>query len=140
MAVTSRPHDGPPHTRGGAAIKRVVVVEDNSDSRQMFVEFLEAAGHEVYWAEDGRPALELLRRIHADIAFIDIGLPGLDGYEIARRLRAEPGGRGTMLVAVTGYGQAEDRERALAAGFDAHLVKPVDPAALEAVLLDANRT
>jgi signal transduction histidine kinase len=136
----SRPPDGePPPTRAGT-IKRIVVVEDNTDSRQMFVELLEAAGHEVYWAEDGRPALDLLRRIQADVAFIDIGLPGLDGYEVARRLRAEPGGRKTMLVAVTGYGQAEDRERALAAGFDAHLVKPVDPAALEAVLLDANRT
>jgi signal transduction histidine kinase len=122
---------------GTAGTRRVVVIEDNSDSREMLAEWLRFAEHEVYCAEDGLSGVALLHRVLPDVAFVDIGLPGLDGYEVASRFRAAPGGRAGRLIALTGYGQADDRERALAAGFDEHLVKPVDPQVLERVIAEA---
>jgi two-component system CheB/CheR fusion protein len=88
---------------------------------------LEADGHEVYKAEDGPSALEIFRRTRPQVAVVDIGLPGMDGYELARQLRSEPSGHEVVLIALTGYGFPEDRERSRAAGFDDHLVKPVAP-------------
>jgi two-component system, sensor histidine kinase len=112
--------------------RRVLVVEDNEDAREMLRNLLHILGHEVHEACDGASGIEEARRVRPDAALIDIGLPGIDGYEVARRIRAEvPGAR---LVAVTGYGQPEDRERALAAGFDVHLVKPVDLDQLQRLL------
>jgi PAS domain S-box-containing protein len=112
--------------------RRVLVIEDNDDAREMLRNLLRMFGHEVHEACDGARGLEEARRLRPDAALIDIGLPGMDGYEVARRIRADlPGAR---LVALTGYGQPEDRERALAAGFDAHLVKPVDPDQLQRLL------
>jgi CheY-like chemotaxis protein len=109
----------------------------------MLRHLLERAGHEVHEATDGLSGLDLALRLELDAAVIDIGLPGLDGYEVARRVRAA-GRAGMLLVAVTGYGQAGDRQRSREAGFDAHLTKPVDPLALEALLanlpLDPRRT
>jgi len=88
------------------------------------------AGHEVETSEDASSGLDKLRTFQPEIALIDIGLPGVDGYALARMARQTPEARATYLVALTGYGQDEDRQRALAAGFDAHMTKPVDPAKL----------
>lgn len=105
--------------------RRVLLIEDNADSRDMYRLLLELDGHDVLEADDGTRGLELLRTELPDLALVDIGLPTLDGYEIARRFRAEPGADRTVLIALTGYGSVEDRERSREAGFDYHLVKPV---------------
>jgi K+-sensing histidine kinase KdpD len=110
--------------RRDAVRLRVLLVEDNRDAREMLRSLLELSGHEVHEAEDGRQALDIAMQVETDVALIDIGLPGLDGYEVARRLKEQ--GRPTRLVALTGYGQPGDRRRSMDAGFDAHLVKPVD--------------
>jgi len=104
----------------------VLVVDDNEDAAELLAEALGARGHEVAVAFDGPSALGLLARFHPRVALLDLGLPVMDGYELARRLRALPGGRGMSLVAVTGYGQGPDRRASAQAGFDVHLVKPVD--------------
>ena len=106
--------------------RRVVLVEDQADAREMMRLSLELSGHEVFEAGDGPGAVEVLLRIVPDIAFVDLGLPIFDGYEVARRVRSVHGPT-IVLIALTGYGQPEDRARAEAAGFDLHLVKPVDP-------------
>lgn len=93
----------------------------------MLRDALTLAGHDVYEAADGPAGLDLARQHAPEVALIDVGLPGLDGYEVARRIRAGEGGKAVRLVAITCYGQAEDRQRALDAGFDAHLTKPVSP-------------
>jgi len=116
------------------AARRILIVEDNADARAMLRHLLEAAGHEVHEASDGRQGLAMALSLRPDVALIDLGLPGLDGYEIARQLRASDDRRNILLVAVTGYGSPEDRERSLLAGFDVHLVKPVDPDMLAGVL------
>jgi two-component system CheB/CheR fusion protein len=95
---------------------------------------LQASGHEVCAAHDGHEALETAARFQPQVVLLDIGLPKLDGYEVARRLRRQPGLDKALLVALTGYGQEEDRRRSLEAGMDRHLVKPVDPAELERLL------
>ena len=112
--------------------RRVLIIEDNEDAREMLRNLLQLSGHEVHEAGDGATGVEQARRVRPEAALIDIGLPGMDGYEVARRIRADL--PGTRLVALTGYGQPEDRDRALAAGFDVHLVKPVDPDQLERLL------
>jgi PAS domain S-box-containing protein len=117
----------PPAAAPGDARRRVLVVEDNDDAREMMQMLLECAGHEVATAVDGPAGLAQLERFQPDVAVIDIGLPGIDGYEVARKVRAIPRSRGLRLIAVTGYGQAEDRRKALDAGFDLHITKPVDP-------------
>jgi PAS domain S-box-containing protein len=118
---------------GPAAARRVLIVEDNDDAREMLRNLLRLLGHEVHEARDGVTGVREARRIRPDVALIDIGLPGIDGYEVARRVRADV--PGVRLVAVTGYGQPDDLERARAAGFDVHLVKPVDPQQLQQALL-----
>jgi signal transduction histidine kinase/ActR/RegA family two-component response regulator len=115
--------------------RRVLIIEDNRDAREMFRMMLELAGHEVLEAEEGVGGLELLKTACPDVAVIDVGLPGLNGYEIARRFREESGGtNGVMLVALTGYGTPEARERSRQAGFDHHLIKPVNAEALQAIM------
>lgn len=114
--------------------RRVLIVEDNHDAGEMYRILIELAGHEALVAENGVLGLELFKSTHPDIAFVDIGLPGMDGYEIARRFRAEPDGANVFLVALTGYGSASDRDRTRQAGFDLHLLKPVDPQTLQSVL------
>jgi signal transduction histidine kinase len=111
---------------------RILLVEDNGDARQMLQMLLTLAGHEVDSAGDGVTGLEQALRIRPDVVVVDLGLPGLDGYEVARRLRAE--GLDLGLIALTGYGQPADRERAMAAGFDTHVVKPVEPGHLTEVI------
>jgi CheY-like chemotaxis protein len=122
----------PPDRREG---KRVLVVDDHEDSLDLVREVLSEAGHEVATALDGEAALGLLAAGPFDVALVDIGLPGIDGYEVARQARARVGD-GLVLVAVTGYGAASDRERALEAGFDSHLVKPLEIAAVLAAVTD----
>lgn len=107
--------------------RRIIVVEDNPDAAESLAMSLALAGHQVKMAHDGRQALAVSAVFHPDIALLDIGLPEINGYELARQIRAQPWGRHILLVAVTGWGQDEDRRSALAAGFDEHLTKPVDP-------------
>jgi CheY-like chemotaxis protein/two-component sensor histidine kinase len=114
--------------------RRIVLVEDQEDARDALRLWLEGWGHQVNDAADGKRGLDLIVTTRPDLAVIDVGLPGLDGYEVARAVRAEPGGEAVHLVALTGYGQPEDRRRAREAGFSAFLVKPVDPEALLRVL------
>ena len=118
------------------ARRDILVVEDNPDARETLQRLLELAGHAVCTAGDGAAGLQAALTQHPEVALIDIGLPLMDGYEVARRIRAAEAGTGrhALLIAVTGYGLPEDRERALAAGFDAHVVKPVDSQALEELL------
>ena len=112
--------------------RRILIVEDNPDSREMLRFLLELAGHEVHEASDGPGGLEALSQLRPDVALVDVGLPGFDGYELARRAREA--GHTARLVALTGYGLPEDHRRSREAGFDAHLVKPVEPDQLSAVL------
>jgi two-component system CheB/CheR fusion protein len=112
----------------------VVIVEDNDDSRMMMCELLELSGFQCHTAATGTLGLEVIDELMPDVALIDIGLPEIDGLEVARRLRKIPKHQQLLLVALTGYGQREDREAARAAGFDTHLVKPVDFEALMALL------
>jgi len=116
--------------------RRLLIVEDNADAREGLQMLLTLAGHQVETSEDAASALEKLRAFQPEIALIDIGLPGVDGYALARMVRQTPEARTTCLVALTGYGQAEDRQMALAAGFDAHMTKPVDPEKLCAFLAE----
>jgi CheY-like chemotaxis protein len=112
---------------------RILVVEDNEDARQMLQMLLMLTGHEVHAAGDGPSGLEMARTKKPDIAVIDLGLPGMDGFEVARRLRAGPE-KHMRLIALSGYGQSEDRRKTREAGFDMHLVKPVDPARLSTAI------
>jgi signal transduction histidine kinase/CheY-like chemotaxis protein len=117
---------------------RVVLVEDNLDLLDMIRELLESCGCQVATAPDGTSGLELLLRQQPDIAFVDIGLPGIDGFQVAERLRARDSGE-TYLVAMSGYGQPDDQKRALDAGFDRHLTKPVTADALREAMGTARR-
>jgi signal transduction histidine kinase/ActR/RegA family two-component response regulator len=114
--------------------RRIVVVEDNADVRESLRHALELEGHEVHDASDGPLGVAVILRLCPDVALIDIGLPGFDGYQVARRVRASATGKSVHLVALTGYGQPEDRRHALEAGFDTHVVKPVSLDALLAAI------
>ena len=112
----------------------ILLVEDNPDGRETLAMMLGLGGHEVHQADTGPAGYESAVHLHPDVAIVDIGLPGYDGYEVARRVRAEPGASDIRLVALTGYGQEEDRRNALDAGFDHFLVKPADLDALNKIL------
>jgi CheY-like chemotaxis protein len=114
--------------------KRVVVIEDNPDGAEMLGLLLEHAGYEVFTAGDGKSGMELIDRVRPDIALVDIGLPVMDGFELARWARSRPEYHNLYMLALTGYGQASDRAAALAAGFDEHLVKPVDAEELRRIM------
>jgi CheY-like chemotaxis protein len=114
--------------------RRIVVADDNEDSARSFAMLLSFSGHEVRIAHDGVQALDTMREFRPDVAFLDIGMPQLSGYEVAERVRAEPWGREMKLIALTGWGQADDKVRARSAGFDRHLLKPVDPADVDRLL------
>lgn len=125
----------PLRTIGNKGITRkVLIVEDNSDAQQVLKDLLELWGHDVACASDGLEGVCELQRFKPEVALVDIGLPGIDGYEVARRTRQAENGKRTLLVALTGYGAPEQRAAALEAGFDLHLVKPVDPQRLSALL------
>jgi signal transduction histidine kinase len=120
----------PPPIQAAARRRRVLVVEDNPDVAETTTMLLTLAGHEVLCAKDGLQALQFAPEFAPEVVLLDIGLPLMDGYEVARRLRQIPATSGAMLVALTGYGQQADRQRGREAGFDGHLLKPVDPQAL----------
>jgi two-component system, sensor histidine kinase len=119
-----------------ARAQRVLLVEDNHDAREMQATLLRMLGHDVLEAATGLEGVDAAVRQAPDVVVMDIGLPDIDGYEAARRIRQQRG-RAVRLIAVSGYGQPQDRARSREAGFDAHLVKPVDPAALNEVLQGA---
>ena len=120
----------------GTRAQRVLIIEDNTDARETLREVLVMGGNEVHEAGDGEEGVALAQKVHPETVLVDIGLPGIDGYEVARRLRASEAALGVhwRLIALTGYGQQEDVKRARDAGFDMHLVKPVLPSALEAAM------
>ncbi len=125
--ATASPQDPP-------AARRVLVADDNKDAAQTLAMILEMAGHDVRVVHDGRAALSLAHTFRPDAAFLDIGMPQLDGHEVAKALRREPWGAKIYLIALTGWGQEGDRRRALEAGFDRHLTKPIDPDTLEGLI------
>lgn len=114
--------------------RRVVVVDDNADAADTIATILRLSGHEVHVANDGHGAIQLAIRIRPDVMLLDIGLPGLDGFSVAKRLRAEPGLAHMRIIAITGVGDERDRQRAIEAGIDQHLIKPVDPMFLQSLL------
>lgn len=124
--AAERPAAYPLHVQSDTAGKRLLVVDDNPDTVETLALLLEDFGHAVDIAYDGPGALKKVQDAIFDVILLDIGLPGMDGYELARRLRDEPHSRTSTLVALTGYGQAQDRERTRKASFNAHFVKPVD--------------
>lgn len=117
---------------------KVVLVEDSEDNREMLELIVAGRGHDVVCAEDGEKGLQAILEHRPDIALVDIGLPKLDGFEVARRVREAASDHHPRLVALTGYGRAEDRERIFDAGFDEHLVKPVSAADLDTALAAAS--
>jgi PAS domain S-box-containing protein len=124
VPLQATPANGLPQFAGGL---RILVIEDNADAREGLRGLLELWRHDVSEASDGHAGLDAAMAFHPEVALIDLGLPGLDGYEVARQLRASPGGDKTILIALTGYAQSEDRQRAKDAGFQGYLPKPVDP-------------
>jgi CheY-like chemotaxis protein len=113
---------------------RILVVDDNRDSAVSLAMLLKLTGHQTHTAFDGQQAVDEAAALTPDVVLLDIGLPKLNGYEACRRIRETPGGRNMTLVALTGWGQEEDREKSSDAGFNAHLVKPVDLVALKRLL------
>jgi PAS domain S-box-containing protein len=119
---------------GSAPGRRVLIVDDNQDGATSLAMLLHLGGHETFVAHDGAEALAEAERLHPDVILLDIGLPGISGYEVCRRIRQQPWGKEMVMVALTGWGQEEDRERSRDAGFDAHVVKPVEPGFLATLL------
>ena len=113
---------------------RILIADDNRDAADTMGMLLELGGHEVIVAHSGNQALELGRQRRPDVVILDIGMPDLNGYDVARTARNEEWGKSAYLIALTGWGQAEDKERARLAGFDRHLTKPVDPDLVEEIL------
>ncbi len=114
--------------------RRILVVDDNHDAAMSLAMMLEIMGNETQTAHDGLEALEIAESFAPDLVMLDIGMPKLNGYETARRIRQQPWGRGMKLVALTGWGQDEDRRKSEEAGFNSHMVKPIDPTALDQLL------
>ncbi len=136
LDLSARPWAGPtgPDRPSTAAPRRILVVDDQADAATILARLLRGRGHDVRVAADGASALLAAAEHRAEVVVLDIGLPGMDGYEAARRLRDLPTTRDALLIALTGYGQEDDVRRALEAGFDYHLVKPTDLDAIEAIL------
>ncbi|MCA1829221.1 MAG: response regulator, partial [Myxococcales bacterium] len=128
--TAAQPPGRPPVT----VSRRILVVDDNHDAADLLAEVMHDWGHEVRVARDGPSALSEMEAFAPDVVLLDIGLPGMDGYEVARRIRAAHPAERVRLLALTGYGADSDRERARSAGFDRHLVKPVELAELQRVL------
>lgn len=114
--------------------RRILVVEDNVDTAISMADILRLSGHEVQLAHDGAWALKCAQAFRPEFVFLDLGLPGLDGFEVARSLRREPGLESVRIIALTGSGHADARERALSAGCDQFMLKPMDPAFLSSLL------
>src|SRR5262249_7889300 len=128
--VAPPPVESPP----APARRRILVVEDNRDAANALAMLLQLMGHEVQVAHDGPTALDLARANSPEVVLLDIGMPKMNGLEVGRRMRQELGLTHALLVAITGYGQDKDRKRSQDAGFDIHLVKPIELSQLQAVL------
>ena len=141
LPLTERPPAPAPATEAPAPLRRrrVLLAEDQPEAREMLCIALRSAGHEVFDAADGPGAVAELSRCRPEVAVIDIGLPGYDGYEVARHVRRADGGDAVYLIALTGYGQPQDKQRAEDAGFDLHIVKPVDLDHLTTLIANAGR-
>jgi PAS domain S-box-containing protein len=129
--LATQPLPTPPAT---AVVRRVLIADDNRDAADSLAMLLQMEGHDVTVAHDGKEALEAFERVNPDVALLDIGMPEMSGYEVARRVRQNPHGRAVTLIAVTGWGQDSDKAQALAAGFNHHFTKPVEPERLSALL------
>jgi CheY-like chemotaxis protein len=138
LPLASRTSAAPRAEAARTPVRDGLLVEDNDDVRVALAEALSRSGHRVRAARDGPSGLALAHEARPEVAFVDIGLPQMDGYEVARLLRREHG-RAPYLVALTGYGRPEDRERSHAAGFDLHLTKPVDLVRVQEILRGAGR-
>jgi two-component system, chemotaxis family, CheB/CheR fusion protein len=127
----------PPHEAFvSTTARRVLVVDDNRDAAESLAMFLKLSGHETYIAHDGLEAVEKAAQLSPDLILLDIGLPKINGLEAARRIRALSQGKRPVLVALTGWAQDADRQKAREAGFNAHVVKPVDPDVLANLLVE----
>jgi CheY-like chemotaxis protein len=138
LALMVAPANDQTAVAGGAAKDPtlcILVVDDNQDSASSMTLLLQLQGHDVLVANTGAAALALASERHPDVILLDIGMPGMNGYDVARRLRSEPAFSDTLLVAITGYGRASDVQQTHAAGFDHHMVKPVDYDKLQALLV-----
>ena len=134
LAPASTMAAGSADSRAHKAVQTVVIVEDQEDARRMLQILLEIEGLTVFTASNGLEGVECIERIEPDLALVDLGLPVMSGYELARRVRQNPRSARTRLVALSGYGQDSDIQASLEAGFDEHLTKPPDPARLDALL------
>jgi two-component system, sensor histidine kinase len=139
IEATAAPLRAPSPTLPSGQPRRILIIEDSHDARESLRLLLEAQGHHVREVGDGIRGVAIALAEHPEIVLIDLGLPGLDGYEVARALRSTPYGKTATLIAVTGYGQSDDRRRSHEAGFDAHLVKPISYGAV-ARLITASRS
>jgi CheY-like chemotaxis protein/two-component sensor histidine kinase len=134
MPVTPKPQSI--DVSASPARRRVLIVDDNEDASESLALVLRLMGHEIATASDGLAALNIAKSFLPELILLDIGMPALNGYETAARIREQPWSRGVRLVALTGWGQDADRKRSAEAGFDLHLVKPIDPAEIERLLAD----
>ncbi|MBX9582114.1 MAG: response regulator [Gemmataceae bacterium] len=133
-APTDDPPGGGADERPPPAARRVLVVDDNRDGAASLAMMLKLLGNETRTAHDGLEAVDVAAAFRPDVILLDVGMPKLNGYDACRRIRGQPWARGAVIVACTGWGQDEDRRRSAEAGFDHHLVKPVDPQALMKLL------
>jgi CheY-like chemotaxis protein len=124
----------------GPAPRRVLVVDDNVDAAASLAMMLKKMGNDVRTAHDGQSGIEVAQEFRPDAVLLDIGMPVLNGFDAARRIREQPWGKSMVLVALTGWGQDEDRRKSEEAGFDLHLVKPVEPGALQRLLAGVSKT
>ncbi|HEY0137888.1 MAG TPA: response regulator [Nannocystis sp.] len=137
LAAADSTVDPRPEPAASTRAIRLLIVEDNADVREILETLCDSWGHEVHVACDGLEGAAMALALLPDVALVDIGLPGIDGFEVARRIRADPRGSAIKLIALSGYGSPEQRAEGKAAGFDHHLVKPADPEHLAALLLSA---
>jgi CheY-like chemotaxis protein len=134
VAEKGSPSIAPQDTKSANSTRRILIVDDNQDSAESMALLLKFDGHQVEMAHDGLTALRVAESFQPEIILLDIGLPGMNGYDVARQIRTQPETSRAQLIALTGYGQEEDRQRSKEAGFDYHLVKPVEPRVLQHLL------
>jgi CheY-like chemotaxis protein len=130
-AATNPPAPAAPAASPG---RRILIVDDNRDSANSLAELLHLRGHETHVAHDGLEALQLVARVQPEVALLDLGLPRMSGYEVAQQIRAQEDGADIVLIALTGWGQEEDRRRSREAGFDLHMTKPIEFAVLAGLI------
>jgi CheY-like chemotaxis protein len=133
-AQNGKKTEGSAGRRSAPGKRRVLVIEDNLDTVRSLALLLREMGHEVEYAINGYAGLEVARRFEPDVVILDLGLPGMDGFDVCRRMKNDPDLKAVRVVALTGYAQDDYRERALKSGCEAHFVKPIDASTLEKIL------